>query len=304
MSRPITDRAVVEPVRDLREHGWIVARGPRLRRAPASSQRSSCTIASTSSALPANGGMKPFVRCSFAMLSRSWSIGPRARQLDERVAAAHRVAGVAQRALDERAAHELRGRIARLVAQRIRIVGRDADLARRRGDLGRRIDVEYSTPRTVYGLRAPSRTNSPAAVAPNASASSSVAVAPLMYRRLTIRPTIAYAADQQRRAGRDADEHRHRHAAAEHPRPTVRGDHVDVPDREYRHHRHRQPRTAPRARISARLRSSRDRSIVLITMHAASDASAIATTVRNSSDGKKLGLKKPSHTPPSGRCPA
>ena len=51
------------------------------------------------------------------------------------------------------------------------------------------IDVEYSTPRTVYGLRAPSRTNSPAAVAPNASASSSVAVAPLMYSRLRISPT-------------------------------------------------------------------------------------------------------------------
>jgi hypothetical protein len=50
---------------------------------------------------------------------------------------------------------------------------------RRRATSSGAIELEYRTPRTVYGLRAPSRTNSPAAVAANASVRSSIAVAPL-----------------------------------------------------------------------------------------------------------------------------
>ena len=62
--------------------------------------------------------------------------------------------------------------------------------------------------------------------------------------------------------------------------------------REHRHHRDRcrEPRRTANQRGTPRSRSS---SIVLITTHAASAASAIATHVRYSSDGQKLALKKP-----------
>src|SRR5215467_5790856 len=50
-------------------------------------------------------------------------------------------------------------------------------------------------------------------------------------------------------------------------------------------------------RISA-ARRSREMSIVLITMQPTSAPSVVDTAVRNSSDGQKLGLKNPAHTPP------
>ena len=55
-------------------------------------------------------------------------------------------------------------------------------------------------------------------------------------------------------------------------------------------------------RISA-ARRSRGRSIVLITMQPTSAPSVVATAVRNSSDGQKLGLKNPAHTPPPSQRP-
>jgi hypothetical protein len=43
---------------------------------------------------------------------------------------------------------------------------------------------------------------------------------------------------------------------------------------------------------------------MLITMHATSAANVVATAVRNSSDGQKLGLKNPDHMPaPSSQRP-
>src|SRR5262245_47746443 len=50
-------------------------------------------------------------------------------------------------------------------------------------------------------------------------------------------------------------------------------------------------------------RRSRGRSIVLITMQATSAPSVVDTAVRNSSDGQKLGLKNPDHTPPPSSQP-
>src|SRR5262245_43364614 len=55
-------------------------------------------------------------------------------------------------------------------------------------------------------------------------------------------------------------------------------------------------------RISAALRS-RGSSVVLITMQPTSAASVVETAVRNSSDGQKLALKNPAHTPPPSSQP-
>src|SRR5262245_60881603 len=55
------------------------------------------------------------------------------------------------------------------------------------------------------------------------------------------------------------------------------------------------------ARLISAARRSREMSSVLITTHAASAPSAIATAVRYKSDGQKLGLKNPVHTPPPAR---
>src|SRR5689334_19664956 len=50
-------------------------------------------------------------------------------------------------------------------------------------------------------------------------------------------------------------------------------------------------------RISCALRS-RGSSVVLITIQPPSAAKVVDTAVRNSSDGQKLALKNPAHTPP------
>src|SRR5262249_44812277 len=52
------------------------------------------------------------------------------------------------------------------------------------------------------------------------------------------------------------------------------------------------------ARAISAARRARSRSIVLITTHEARPARVAATAVRNRSDGEKLGLKNPAHTPP------